>query len=148
MFATSRLRGFAGLCPSDKRLFVRALVLVPLAAVTLRMLGLRRTQSLLVRPARRRPAQEAIDPFRVAQLVELAARRGAVRTKCLATSVALQSLLANTGLSTELRIGVRKRGTRLEAHAWVEYGGQPLLEAADVHLRYRAFAPGAAAGSR
>jgi len=127
-------------------LFARALVLVPLAAASLRTLGLRRTQALLVGPARRKPA--TTDPHRVARLVELAARHGVLRANCLATSLALQSLLASAGFPAELRIGVRKHDLRLEAHAWVERHGEPLLEDPDVRVRYRPFERGLGAGTR
>lgn len=139
MFATSRLRGFARLSPAERRWLARALVLVPVAAASLRTLGLRRTQSLLVRAPRERLASAATSPQHLAHLVDLAARHGVVRAKCLATSIALQSLLASAGFPADLRIGVRKHGLRLEAHAWVEHEGMPLLGGPNVNARYRPF---------
>ena len=46
--------------------------------------------------------------------------------RCLARSLALQHWLQRQGIGTELRVGVARHGDRLKAHAWIEYGGQPV----------------------
>jgi hypothetical protein len=68
--------------------------------------------------------------------VDIAARRGPFRPACLARALALQCLLRLRGLETELRIGVRQGADGLEAHAWLETGGIPILEATDVGVRF------------
>jgi len=127
------------MAPAERRLLVLALIVVPLAVAGLRTIGMRRTQSIL----RRLPSAGLwggrIEPSRVARIVEIASRRGIIRAKCLPLSLTLQSLLAVSGVSAELRLGVRKCGGRLEAHAWVEHDGMPLLEAAGAHDRFTAF---------
>ena len=45
---------------------------------------------------------------------------------CLQSSLALRAWLARIGVFADLRIGVRKDGGDLQAHAWLEYGGEVL----------------------
>ena len=49
------------------------------------------------------------------------ASRFVPRATCLAQALAGQRLLAAHGYSSRLRIGVRKDGARLGAHAWLEH---------------------------
>lgn len=70
-------------------------------------------------------------PARWQRTVALAARYHPCRPVCLEQSICLESLLARAGLAATLRIGVRRIGGGLEAHAWVEVegravGGEPV----------------------
>ncbi len=47
---------------------------------------------------------------------------------CLRRSLALQKMLTQRGIVTELKIGVHKERDMLSAHAWVEYEGKPIGE--------------------
>lgn len=47
---------------------------------------------------------------------------------CLRRSLALQKMLSERGISTELKIGVQKDAKQIIAHAWVEYQGKPVGE--------------------
>jgi hypothetical protein len=60
-------------------------------------------------------------------------------TRCLARSLVLWSLLKEKGQKTQLRIGIRPIGTAIEAHAWIEWQGAPLLEAEDPMELYTVF---------
>lgn len=51
-------------------------------------------------------------------------------TRCLARSLVLTRLLARRGIPAKLVIGARAEPEFL-AHAWVEYGGDPVLSAGD-----------------
>lgn len=51
-------------------------------------------------------------------------------TRCLARSLVLTRLLARRGIPAKLVIGARAAPDFL-AHAWVEYGGDPVLAAGD-----------------
>jgi hypothetical protein len=51
-------------------------------------------------------------------------------TRCLARSLVLTRLLARRGIPARLVIGARTMPEFL-AHAWVEYGGQPVLSPGD-----------------
>ena len=72
-------------------------------------------------------------------MVAIAARHGVHQGNCLSQSLTLQRLLARHGVAAELRIGARRAGDRLEAHAWVEHQGRPLNDSADVAARFPPF---------
>jgi hypothetical protein len=61
---------------------------------------------------------------RYAGLLEIASRIPFLRARCLHRSLALYLWLQGEGMTSELRIGVRKDGGALRAHAWVEIAGQ------------------------
>jgi hypothetical protein len=108
---------------AERWTFLQALVLLPLTALGLRWLGLRRWQALLLG---RRPAGGPSDHAlaeRTARLVAAAGRLGLWRGSYLERSLVLCCLLSRRGLPAELRIGVRVEAGRLAAHAWVEAGG-------------------------
>lgn len=52
--------------------------------------------------------------------------------RCLQRSLALCLWLERQGFNPELKIGVRKEGAALEAHAWVEYCGEVINDSPDV----------------
>jgi hypothetical protein len=60
---------------------------------------------------------------RCAHWIDVAARHHLVNARCLQRSVALHRWLRCESLPSELRIGVRKQGDELKAHAWVELSG-------------------------
>jgi hypothetical protein len=62
------------------------------------------------------PAKSGIDSGTVHRLVEWAARLHLWEIRCLARSLALEVLLPEVRLT----IGVRRTGSALEAHAWIE----------------------------
>jgi hypothetical protein len=49
-------------------------------------------------------------------------------SRCLDQSLALASLLRESGAAAILVIGAERRSAQVMAHAWVELGGQPLDE--------------------
>ena len=51
------------------------------------------------------------------------------RRTCLRRSLVLQRILTSLGYDVALIIGVRKTAAKLEAHAWLESRGKPILEA-------------------
>lgn len=70
------------------------------------------------------------DPTRareVARAVARAATYGLFRPFCLVRALALRDLLQREGIrGTEIRIGVRRRGSEFAAHAWVRWGAEIL----------------------
>jgi hypothetical protein len=138
MFGLHSLARLRGLAPSERRLLAAALVMLPIAGASLRALGLRRTQRLLLRaPARLK--RTPVSPVRAGQIVRAAAERGPYCAKCLAASLTLQALLLRSGVRTSLRLGVRKGGAGIEAHAWVELDGEVLMEPQGSHRHFSAF---------
>jgi hypothetical protein len=129
------LQRFNALDRRTQGFFVRAAILLPVIAVSLRLRGLRATQGALGRflstpnvPGRQFDGSMAKDAACIAQMVHAAARYGPVRPTCLEKSVALWWFLGRRGIPSSLRIGTRKNAGRLEAHAWIEFGGSALDE--------------------
>lgn len=116
---------------------------LPQAGVYLQVLGVQRSLARLElsnRPAvTSLPAGCEASAFahRCAELVAVAARRGAYRPSCLPQALALHALLRRRGLRTVLRIGVRPGSQPLHAHAWVELHGRALGDGG--HAGFSAF---------
>ena len=72
-------------------------------------------------------------------MMNAADRHGLVHPSCLVKSLTLWWLLGRQGIGSELRVGVRKEGRNLEAHAWVEREGIALNEPEERHHHYAAF---------
>jgi hypothetical protein len=126
----SRLRRLLRLPPAERRLLVRAAVLLAAVRIALVVLGWPVVRRLAAWAARPVPGAAAVDPALLTQAVERAGRHvpGAA---CLVQAIALQVLLGRRGRATELRLGVAHgEGRRLEAHAWLEADGRVLVGAA------------------
>lgn len=72
-------------------------------------------------------------------MVNAADPHGLVHPSCLAKSLTLWWMLGRQGISSSLRIGIRKENGKLQAHAWVEREGVALNEPEDQHRHYAAF---------
>jgi len=139
-----RLRRFSALERPARSLFLRATVLLPLVALSLRWRGFRATQATLQRSLlndnqEREAALVSKSAAMIAHMVNAADRRGLVHPSCLAKSLTLWWLLARQGISSHLRIGIRKKEEMFEAHAWVERDGIALNEPDEHHHHYAAF---------
>jgi hypothetical protein len=139
-----RLRRFSALERPAQELFLRAMVLLPLVALSLRWRGFRATQAALQQfLSKANPESKAAlankDAAVTAQMVNAADRHGLVHPSCLAKSLTLWWLLRRQGIPSHLRIGIRKEKETFEAHAWVECNGAALNEADEQHHHYSAF---------
>jgi hypothetical protein len=67
-------------------------------------------------------------------------RHSPFRGNCLSRSLTLWWLLRQQGLEGTLRIGTRFKDGQFQAHAWVEYDGQPLNEEPQVYYTFTVFA--------
>jgi hypothetical protein len=139
-----RLRRFNALEHPAQNLFLRAAVLLPVVALSLRWRGFRTTQAALQRFLSNVNLDQ--DSARVseraaltAHMVNAADRHGLAHSSCLAKSLALWWLLGRQGIASHLRIGIRKENEKLEAHAWVERDGVALNEPDEHHRHYAAF---------
>ena len=137
----SKLRALLALTPDERRALGLAWAYLLISDLALRILPLPRVERVLARlsAGRREPG---LTPARLAQLTGIAARHHLLPMVCLPQSLALQALLRRQGLSSELRIGVRRAGGTLHAHAWVEHAGSPLGET----VPYLPLAKGGSAG--
>lgn len=155
-----KLRSYLALPPADRRQTLRALTALPMVVLGLRWLGYGRCHRWLLRlapeakVAERRASRVGTEALRektqsVVRAVRLAERNLAVPRlfghalfpviRCLERSLTLWWLLARDHVPAQLRIGVRRAGEGIEAHAWVEVMGLP-LDDADIGERYLPFA--------
>lgn len=122
-------RAFHGLSWPERLVLVRTLALLPLTVASLRVLGFRRTQALLVpdaavsRPRTDLPAAQAL-----ARIVQGASPWSPLSANCLPRALVLCRLLRQQGLQADLRLGVGKPEGEFAAHSWVEHDGVPLAE--------------------
>ncbi|HXN24440.1 MAG TPA: lasso peptide biosynthesis B2 protein [Candidatus Dormibacteraeota bacterium] len=131
---------------AERGILLRAFILLPVVAKSLRLIGFNRTESFLNRllPPRcsfsQQPeARQLIHAQRIAHLVRAGVRNGISAPNCLDESVALCWLLRRQGVDAELRIGVCKENGKFEAHAWVAFAGVTLNETDVPHERFAAF---------
>ena len=123
----------------QRGLLARAWLLLPLAVVSLRLLGFGRTQAALLGPASPPAGHDLAAAQATARLVLSAARWSPLHASCLPRALVLARLLRDQGLVAELRLGVARPDGRFAAHAWVEHGGVPLAEAESLAARYAVF---------
>jgi hypothetical protein len=139
-----KLRRFSSLELGARKLFLRATVLLPAVALSLRWRGFQATQSTLQKSLSNGMPEldSGLVPKHLAltaHMVNAADRHGFVHPTCLAKSLALWWLLGRQGISSQLRIGIRKANNKFEAHAWVERDGTALNEPEEHHHHYAAF---------
>ena len=136
---------FRRLSRLEKRLFLQAVFLLPLVALTTKLFGFKSTRCGFATLApsgnggNQNLAIKQIHAFITAKMVTAAAHRGPYRANCLQQSLVLWWLLRRQGIESDLRIGVHKTSGSLAAHAWVERLGHVLNESDDVHERFTAF---------
>jgi hypothetical protein len=133
----TRIWRFAVLANPERQLLVEAWLRLTMAAIALRFLGFRRLIGGTA-PAVK-PATNTLDPSviqRRATSIERAARHLFLPAMCLPRSIALHQWLRRDGIASELRIGVRKLGSGMAAHAWVEVNGSVVYESTDAASRF------------
>ena len=137
-----KYRTLLGLTNLERSLLVKALWLLPVVAISLRIQGLRFTQDLLLwlSPSAQSIA-EPIEPqiWATVKMVQIAVRYHRPWANCLKKSLVLWILLRDRGIISEIRIGVQRESTSFAAHAWVESQGVVLNDSDDVHQRFQAF---------
>jgi hypothetical protein len=139
------LQRYRKLAPDARRMFQRAVFLLPRIAISLRIRGFGKTRDALQQKLRlsRQPQRSDERASEAVQLtccmVSAAAHHGAIQPTCLGESLALWFLLKEQGIDSALRIGVRKEARKFEAHAWVEYAGVALNQREERHHHYSAF---------
>jgi hypothetical protein len=141
----------------------QAFVLLPLTALGVHLLGVKRWQSALakltpfgatrnfhekngVRGRSTTPAGAIADEHSlrrrarvIARVMRIAAGHSFYRPNCLQQSLVLWCLLGRNRIASELRFGARKEAGQLKAHAWVECCGLALNEDPNVCQHYSVF---------
>jgi len=137
-----KVASLRAMSPADRRRCGRALYTLAWLGPCLRLAGLTRCQRWLARRAGGtavvRGAKALERAHEHAWALAVAVRNVPWRVRCLERSLALWWLLARDGISAEMRIGVRKLGRGIEAHAWVEVQGHP-LDTAKIDQTYAPF---------
>jgi len=138
------LRRFSALGRTAQTLFLRALVMLPLVGLSLKVRGFEATRSTLRKALSSATRPKDSDSLNkqtalTAHMVNAADRHGLFHPSCLVKSLTLWWMLGRQGITSELRVGVRKKGGNLEAHAWVEREGIALNEPEQQHHHYTAF---------
>ena len=145
MFKLTNFIKFLRLSSSEQSLFFRATVLLAIVGIGLRLVSFRRIEGLLgstdvaVGKALS-PVDAATQARSTARIVAFASRYGPYRANCLPTSLVLRRYLLRQGIQANLRVGVRKAiDGSLDAHAWVEHAGEPLINRADIDQHFAPF---------
>jgi hypothetical protein len=118
----------------------RCVVAVVAVKVGLKIVGFPRTLRAVEWYAARYATGGAVAPGlidAVARGVVTAAVFCPGRVECLEQSLALYALLRRCGVAAELKFGVQTMP--FGAHAWVEYGGEPINEEAERLRQYAVF---------
>jgi len=139
-----KLRTFSSMGPEERRLFLEALVLPVMISLGFRILGVHRVQAALRQWSRRaklpRPFTPSSDCIRRAKRAQhIVKRLTGLGGNCLVRALTLWTMLLRLGLSTDLRVGFRKRDGTFEGHAWLEHDGAPINEAVAEALTYEQY---------
>ncbi|MDP9485753.1 MAG: lasso peptide biosynthesis B2 protein [Actinomycetota bacterium] len=121
------------LSAADRRLLIEATLLLGMVAPGLRLLPFETVRRLMARAAQTlaRSQKSDDDSAKRAVWAVMAASRYVPRAGagvCLTQALAAQTMLARRGHPALLRIGVVKdEERRLQAHAWLESGGEVVI---------------------
>jgi len=131
-----RWRRLLGASEVELRLGPEAWCALLLARAALRLAPRRALAGALADPLAAAPGAEGDAPETLAHAVSMAAAAHPGAVRCLPRALALARLLAARGHAARVRIGVRKEGVGLAAHAWVEVGGAPVGEPEAIEARF------------
>jgi hypothetical protein len=126
-------------------MFWRAAFLLPWVKASLQWRGYHATYSCLqkqieeILPQHGEPKDISKQVSRTCRMLGAAQRRWPLKFTCLEESLILWYLLRRQGITSRLRIGVRKVNGKFEAHAWVEQEGEALNQPGQLHRHYSAF---------
>ena len=132
------LKRFRELSGDEQKVLIEAWTLLPVVDVSLRIASYKTTRGVVRALLGLSPRIASVggDPERASYLIDVAGRRHAWHIRCLPRSMVLEGMLRRSGFECELRIGARRRGDELSAHAWVEREGRAIGEAGNVEDRF------------
>jgi len=138
--ALARWRALDG---RQKRQLLLLSLALPATGAMIRLFGFKRAARVCDRLGGQRPPRAAspadIDAAQsLARLAGIAGRRGPVSASCLRQALVLRAWLRRRGLDAQLKIGVRRQGEAVDAHAWVELAGVALAQDALDHSAFPA----------
>lgn len=130
-----RAAAFRRLPWRERRLLVHAVLALPAARALVGCAGVRRVHAVLDRlpvpAAGRLPRHPDGVVHATLRIVRAASTHGVVTGSCLHRALVAWWLLRRQGIPTRLRIGVRRRDGRLDAHAWLEHAGVAVVADGD-----------------
>ena len=139
-----RRRSWRRLDGPARRRLLQAACILPGVVLGVRLVGYKRTRSLLARlspPPAEDPPELQPATAELAWAVAAAAHHAPFATTCLQRSLTLWWLLRRRRIASELRIGVTKADGEFRAHAWLERDGVVLNDDVDVGGHFAAFDP-------
>jgi len=110
-----------------------------IARLGLTLFGVTRSLRWLPAPVSANGIEDVIVAQRAVAWTKIAAHYVPGAVGCLPSSLALAAQLRRRGIPCELRIGAQPADGTLKAHAWVELGGRPINDAADVSMQFPPF---------
>jgi Transglutaminase-like superfamily len=116
----------------QRKLRREALLLIPLAALAVKLLPANRILAWSAKPPRviRRFADPEL-PDQVAAAVQARAAWFNLAAPCLPTALVAQFMLRRRGVASKLCLGVRRDASALAAHAWLEIDCKVVFGVAD-----------------
>lgn len=125
-----RLRRFAAMSPSERRLLMRAFGCVGAVRAGLWILPLRVVRAKIARF--REPSRADSDSVNEIVRAVTTASRYIPGASCLTQALAAQALLARSNHQSRIEIGIAKEGGLFAAHAWLVCGERIVLGGPDV----------------
>jgi hypothetical protein len=124
---------FARLSSDDRRLLLRASLVLTAASAAVALLPFRRAIRFGSVPLGRRGR---LTTDRCVWAVEAVARRLPWRTMCIEQGLAAQRILRASGIDAVLHYGARNKAdeAQLEAHVWVTVDGEPVIGGREAHV--------------
>ncbi|MEK7469160.1 MAG: lasso peptide biosynthesis B2 protein [Planctomycetota bacterium] len=129
------------LSPADRTLAAKAAALQALVVPALRVFGFGKVKSMLATLAPLKKAgPKGVDVLararETARVTMGVARRSLPRASCVPRALVLFALLRRLGIDGRIRFGAKRAGKGIEAHAWVEVGGEAIGESAALRAVY------------
>jgi hypothetical protein len=139
-----RLRKLLALSPAERQTLLRSLLVLAWVRWIVGRRGLAPIEARIARVIAAKRGHEWVrgvgrGETEVTRLLLVAQRGLPGRSTCLHLAVALKLLLAERGITSELRFGVRNDGGTFTAHAWLEREGRVLVGGSDVCQQYAPF---------
>ena len=125
----------------EKKWLLSMLILLPVISAALRIFRFNRSHAWLLRHSQgsgfiQADSADLKASERLAQLANIAGRRGVITATCLRQAMLLQWWLRRRGLDAKLKLGARIEEGQFDAHAWVELEGRALGQ---TDLKHQAF---------
>lgn len=137
---------FTELSFSDKTTYILSILTLPAVAILLHALGYKKTRSLLewfmpVSTSCHIPQGGEMRVIHsLARIIHIAARHNIYEANCLKQSLLLWFILGKRFIFSEIKFGIEKNSdSQFNAHAWVECGGEPLIDSNDAVRKFSVF---------